>query len=120
MRRGYDALNRHDWDALQDIVTPDMELRRARGLGRIEGADEVIGFAAPDVFEEQRFEVAGEVLERDDRLLVPLRVRARGAGSDMEIEQDVWHVARVRNGRIAQLEVFFDRDEALAAFGAGE
>ena len=117
-RRGYDALNRLDWTALQDLVTSDMELVRAPGLGRIDGAEAVIGFAAPESFEEQRFDVAGEIAERGDRLLVPLRVRARGAGSEMEIEQDVWHVVRVRDGRIARLEIFFDRAEALAAFEA--
>ena len=117
-RRGYDALNRHDWELAQELVTPDLELRRPAGLGHIEGADAVIGFAAPDVFEEQRFEVSGEVVERGDRLFVPLRVTARGAGSAMEIEQDVWHVIHVRDGRIAQLQVFFDRGEALGAFEA--
>ena len=117
-RRGYDALNRHDWTALQEIVTEDLELRRAAGLGQIEGADAVIGFAAPEVFEEQRFEIAGEVTERPDRLLVPLRVTARGSGSTMEIEQDVWHVVHLRDGRIARLEIFFERGEALAAFEA--
>ena len=117
-RRGYDALNRQDWAALQEIVTADLELQRAAGLGRIEGADAVIGFAAPEVFEEQRFEIAGEIAERGDRLLVPLQVRARGTGSTVEIEQAVWHVAVVRDGRIARLEVFFDREQALTAFGA--
>ena len=117
-RRGYDALNRHDWAALQEIVAPDMELHRAAGLGSIEGADAVIGFAAPEVFEEQRFEIAGHVAERDDRILVPLRVSARGMGSTVEIRQDVWHVARVREGRIDRLDIFFDRDAALAAFEA--
>ena len=115
-RRGYDALNRHDWAALEALVTPDLELRRAAGLGDIEGADAVIGFAAPEVFEEQRFAIAGDVLERGDRMLVPLRVTARGAGSTMEVEQDVWHVVHVRDGRIARLEIFCDRAEALAAF----
>ena len=117
-RRGYDALNRHDWTALQDLVTSDMELVRAPGLGRIEGGAAVIGFAAPDSFEEQRFDICGEILERGDRLLVPLRVRARGAGSEVEIEEDVWHVVLMRDGRIARLEIFFDRDAASAAFGA--
>ena len=116
-RRGYDALNRNDWTALQALVAPDVELNRAPGLGSIEGADAVIGFAAPEVFEQQRFEIAGEVLEREDRLLVPLRVTARGKGSSMDIEQDVWHVVSLRAGRIARLEIFFDRGEALGAFG---
>ena len=116
-RRGYDALNRQDWAMLQEILTEDVELRRAAGLGDIEGAGAVVGFAAPDVFEDQRFEISGELLERDGRMLVPLRVTARGAGSTMEIEQDVWHVVELRAGRIARLEIFFDRGEALAAFG---
>ena len=117
-RRGYDALNRQDWTALQGVVTPDMELQRAPGLGSIEGGDAVIGFAAPEAFEHQRFEVAGEIAERGDRLFVPLRVSARGVGSTVEIEQDVWHVIELREGRVARLEIFFHEDEALAAFEA--
>ena len=115
-RQCYDALNRNDWEALQSLVTPDVELQRAPGLGRLEGAGAVIGFAAPDVFEHQHFEVAGPIEERENRLLVALRVRARGAGSSMDVEQDVWHVAGVRAGRIARLEIFFDREQARASF----
>lgn len=116
-RRGYDALNRQDWEALQPLVTPDLELRRAAGLGDVQGADAVIGFAAPEAFDHQRFDVV-DLAERGARLLVTLRVTARGAGSEVEVEQDVWHVVDFRDGRIARLEIHFDRDDAVAAFEA--
>jgi ketosteroid isomerase-like protein len=111
-------MNTEDWAALGDLLAPDMELRRGYGLGSIEGGDEVLGFAStPDAFLRQTLEPVGNIEERGDRLLAQVIARAVGSGSDVEVEQRVWHVATVSAGRIARLEVYFDEDEARQAFG---
>jgi ketosteroid isomerase-like protein len=46
-----------------------------------------------------------------------LRLRGRGKGSGMEIDAEVANLVLVRDGRVARLEMFWDRDAALRAAG---
>jgi ketosteroid isomerase-like protein len=55
-----------------------------------------------------------------DTMLVALRVRGRGVGSEVPIEQRAWHVVRLRDGRIARVEAFLLEAEALEAAGLSE
>jgi ketosteroid isomerase-like protein len=48
-----------------------------------------------------------------------LRLQAQGKGSGLEIDAEVANVVRMRGGRIERLEMFWDRDAAIAAAGAG-
>ena len=118
LRRGYDAFNQHDWDALGELLAPDIEVHRAGGLGEVHGAGDTLGFMKPDAFEWQRLEIDGEVVQRGDRLFVPLRNRVRGKGSEIELEGHAFHVVTVQTGRLRRIEVFFDRDEAMAVLEA--
>jgi ketosteroid isomerase-like protein len=47
-------------------------------------------------------------------------LNARGKGSGVTIDAEVANVVRMRDGRIARLEMFWDREAALAAAGVGE
>jgi ketosteroid isomerase-like protein len=47
-----------------------------------------------------------------------LRLFARGKGSGVDIDAEVANVVNVRDGRIARLEMFWNRDAALRAAGA--
>ena len=49
-----------------------------------------------------------------------LRLQARGKGSGVAIDADVANVVTMRDGRIARLEMHWDRDAALVAAGARE
>jgi ketosteroid isomerase-like protein len=49
-----------------------------------------------------------------------IRLNARGKGSGVSIDAEVANVVRMRDGRIARLEMFWDREAALAAAGVGE
>ncbi len=49
-----------------------------------------------------------------------IRLKARGKGSGVDIDAEVANVVRMRDGRIARLEMFWDRAEALAAAGAAD
>lgn len=111
--RAYAAFNSEDWETLQELFAPDLELHRAGGLGTLHGSETVVGFAQPDAFEWQRLEPQGEFLEHGDKVFVALAGRVRGKGSEIEMEQPVFHVATFRDGRIARIVVHFDRTEAL-------
>lgn len=114
-RKAYAALNRDDWETLAELLSPDLEVQRAGGLGTIAGFDETRDFRAPDAFEWQREEPAGEFIERGERLFIALRSHARGVGSAIELEQPVYHVITFRDGKVVRLEIYFDRAEALRA-----
>jgi ketosteroid isomerase-like protein len=47
-----------------------------------------------------------------------IRLQARGKGSGVAIDAEVANVVSMRDGRVARLEMFWDRDAALAAAGA--
>lgn len=111
--RAYAAFNSEDWETLQQLFAPDLELQRGGGMGTLHGSDTVLGFAQPDAFEWQRLEPQGEFLEQGDKVLIALRGRVRGQGSEIEVEQPVFHVATLRDGRVSRIAVHFDRTEAL-------
>jgi ketosteroid isomerase-like protein len=47
-----------------------------------------------------------------------IRLNARGKGSGVAIDAEVANVVRMQDGRIARLEMYWDRDAALTAAGA--
>jgi ketosteroid isomerase-like protein len=49
-----------------------------------------------------------------------MRNIGRGKGSGLEIDADVANLVTVRDGKIARLEMFWDRDAALHAAGVGQ
>ena len=49
-----------------------------------------------------------------------IRLHGRGKGSGVIMAEDVANLVRMRDGRIARLEMFWDRQAALRAAGAGE
>ncbi|HXB14676.1 MAG TPA: nuclear transport factor 2 family protein [Solirubrobacteraceae bacterium] len=65
-------------------------------------------------FETERFFDVG------NRVVVFVRVVARGGGSGLPIELPDAHVVTVRDGRITSSQVYRDRSEALQAVGVEE
>jgi ketosteroid isomerase-like protein len=62
-------------------------------------------------FETERFIDAG------DRVAVFIRVVAEGGASGLPTERRTAHVWTVRDGRLASIQIYRDRDEALEALG---
>lgn len=67
-----------------------------------------------EVWDDLRFE-ADDYVEADDRVMVVLRQLGRGGGSDVPVEQRLYPVFRMRDGRAVRMDVYFDRERALAA-----
>ena len=49
-----------------------------------------------------------------------IRLRARGKGSGIDTDAEVANVVQMRDGQVARLEMFWDREDALRAAGAEE
>jgi hypothetical protein len=52
--------------------------------------------------------------------LTILRTHAHGAGSDIAVDQTLWHVAQWRNKRVVWWSAFVTEREALEAVGLRE
>lgn len=119
VRAIYEAINERDYEAgfalLDDEfewIEPEQSLLggRHRGFEEIRRAIEM----QLEVFDE--FTIKPEEFhEHGDRVAVPVRQRARGGVSGVEVEIRIGHLWTVRNGRIVRLEVFPAGDDARKA-----
>ncbi len=73
-----------------------------------------------DLWEDLRFD-AEEYRELDDgSVFVVCRMRGRGKGSGVEVDQRRASLFHVRDGKVVRLALYWDRDRALADLGLTE
>jgi ketosteroid isomerase-like protein len=58
-----------------------------------------------------------EVVDAGNEVFASLRYHARGARSQAEVALPVFHVTRVRKGRVQRVRVFATREDAVRAAG---
>jgi uncharacterized protein len=123
LRRGYRAFGERDISFVLSFVHPDVELEVY--TERPDIADRVYrgheGFLRnlaemTDVFDDFRIEVE-EFIEGDDRVVAVVRARGRGRSSGVDIDQRLFHVWTVQEGKATRLEIHSDRARALEAAG---
>jgi ketosteroid isomerase-like protein len=113
----YDSFNRGDVEAMLDLLHPDVEWvppPTSVEPQPLRGREAVRGYLAPNIFESQTAEPI-ETIEEGNRLLVAARVRARGSGSGIEIDQTVYHVLTIEGRQAVRFEAHVERAAALAA-----
>jgi ketosteroid isomerase-like protein len=121
LRRGYEAFNRGDYDSAMEMIAADPEIEFARPGGQppITGAEALRGWMEPDAFEENIIEPL-DFRMRGDKVLVRIHVRARGAGSGIEMAAGGWNVWTLSDdGLMTRVEVFSGHQEAEALEAAG-
>jgi ketosteroid isomerase-like protein len=119
--RAYAAFNRGEVDALLELLHPDVEWippPTSVEPKPLRGLEEVREYLSPNVFESQTAEPL-ETIEEGDRVLVAARIRARGRGSGIELDQMAYHVLTIVDDRAVRFEVHVDRAAALAALRDG-
>jgi ketosteroid isomerase-like protein len=123
VRKGYDSLRQGDVDFVLSLIRPDFELEVH--TERLDIAETVYrgrdGFLRniaelTEVFDDFALEPE-EFLEGDEQIVVVTRAAGRGKSSGVDIEQRLFHVWTIRDGRAARLEVYSDRAAALEAAG---
>ncbi|HKP20752.1 MAG TPA: nuclear transport factor 2 family protein [Thermoleophilaceae bacterium] len=117
LRAAYDAYNRGEVASVAGFASEDIEVcppPTSLDPAPFRGRDALLQYLEPDLFEFQRAEPA-EFLEEEDRILVAVKVHARGRGGGVELHDEAFHVWTVEGERAVRFEVFVDRDEALAA-----
>jgi ketosteroid isomerase-like protein len=121
-----DAYNRRDVDGLfAELATPDFEyypgMVRALDGGGHRGREGVERFAV-DTREnwEELQTIAEEFRALGDRVLVLGRMKRRGKGSGVPVEQPFATILGFRGDRIWRCPVYLDRAEGLRAAGLSE
>jgi len=123
VRTVYEAANARDLSAIlagaheEVLITP--VIGATLGADHYRGHDGVRQWTEDLWAEWETFDVSvGEVLERGDRLLYPVLIRARGLASGAELDAEIFHVTTMRDGLIVRIEGFSDRDSARRALAA--
>jgi ketosteroid isomerase-like protein len=118
-----DAFSRRDLAGLQALVTEDfvmIPIRAALEDISYRGRDGVLEWvrAVDESWSELRVEIDQVEKPRPDTVVVLGRTVGRGMESAAPVEVECTWVAKVREGRLARLETFLDRDEGLRAAAA--
>jgi ketosteroid isomerase-like protein len=114
LQRGYKAFNRGDYDAVAELVHPDVVFIRPGVEPELKGSDAFRAWMEPDAFESQASEPR-EVEIGDQRVLVHQHTTARGAGSGIEMEIGSWAVWTFGDdGRVTRIETYLEHEEADA------
>jgi ketosteroid isomerase-like protein len=125
IRQGYERWNAGDISAVARMWSDDFEWHNDPswpGQTVYYGRDNVVRFLEEEVvdtielgeIEVERIEVFG------DELVICMLARTRGSGSELDIGKvPIFHVARVRDGRVVRVRAFLDEQAALAAAREG-
>jgi ketosteroid isomerase-like protein len=114
-----ETFNSGDFDAVMEFVHPDVELKLVEGSitgESLRGAEAVRRWLEPDAFESIQLQIEA-VHEHGDRLLVDTIAHSRAAGSGIELDQRVYQVVTMREGRASLVEHWLDRERALESAG---
>jgi ketosteroid isomerase-like protein len=106
-----------------DFLAPDFEMHQASSIVDTAGV-----FRGPnglrdalreleEAFEELSFQAEGLIEAPEGEIVVFIRVKGRGRGSGIEIDNRIAWVWTFRDDRASRLVVYEERDEALEAVG---
>src|SRR5690606_24344140 len=118
--RWLEALSSEDFDAAIALVHPDVELVPPGGHPPYRGADSMRRWMEPDAFEAQEVTPVEIVVAAEGTILARQHLRARGAGSGIELEGHSWSVWTFDEaGLITRIEIYLDHEEDKAREAAG-
>ena len=121
LRRGYEAVDRGDVEAVRELFDPDAELFDRPEVPDATSYHGWEGMAATvrdsqETFENFRFGPE-RFFEKDDQIVVILTMTGRGRASGVPVEERIAHLWTMRGGRAVELRAFTDPADALAAAG---
>ena len=119
LRRAFDAFNRGDFDAAVALAHPEIESVPVGGQASLRGAEAMRAWMEPDAFEEQRIEPLDFRVE-GKKVLVRQHTQARGAGSGINLEVELWSVFTFDDDLlVTRIESYLPHEEAEALEAVG-
>ena len=122
VRQAFDAFGRDDIDAVLELCAPDVVIRDPQRTGTtFRGHEGLRRFFEEwmENWEEYRSEPV-ELTEVDDAILVRAHQSGKGRLSGIEIDQDLFVLLRLRDGKFVEYGIYADRGEALESIGLTE
>jgi hypothetical protein len=122
VQRAFEAFSRGDIDAVLDLCDPDVVVRDPERTGTtFRGPDGLRQFFEEwlENWEEYRSEPV-ELTESGDEILVHAIQTGKGKLSGIEIEQDLFVVLRLRDGKFVEYRLYTKREGALASMDAAD
>jgi ketosteroid isomerase-like protein len=123
-REFIDAYNRRDFDAATQWFDPEIDFvlpsHQSADSGR--GTEHVLRFfeGLEETFDDVQL-LPQEYIDGGDRVATRLRHYAKGKGSGVMLDQELYHqVTTFRDGKIVRIEYFTDWNAALEAAGLRE
>jgi len=118
-RRGFYSYNVGDYEALAALLHPDVELHADDELlnsGDYRGRGGFMQWSAEwlEAWEEFRAEARSIETFGDSCILVDSHQVARGAGSGIDVEMEVFWALQVEEGSVRRMHIYASRDRALA------
>jgi ketosteroid isomerase-like protein len=126
-KRGLEAYNRRDLDAMLEMVDPDVEFHAVLQVAL--GGEAVVyrGYdGARDMVRDLDETLAplhidiSEIRDLDDVLVATGSLRGRGTESGVDIESPYGLVVEFRHGKAIRIRDFLDPKQALEAVGLSE
>jgi ketosteroid isomerase-like protein len=119
LRRLHDAFNRGDFEAVVQLVRPDIEFVRTGGQSSIKGVAALREWMEPDAIEEQRIEPL-DFTVNGNKVLVRQHATGRGVESGIELDFVTWSVWTLDDhGLVKEVQGFLPHQEAEALEAAG-
>jgi ketosteroid isomerase-like protein len=119
-RRGFEAYNAGDYEAVVELLHSDVELHADHELlnsGDFEGREGFMQWSAEWLEAWEDFRVDANAVETlgDHCILVDSHQVARGAGSGIDVGMDVFWALEAEDGKLRRMYLFANRDRAAAA-----
>ena len=104
VQRAFEAFGRGDIDGVVELCDPDIVVRDPERTGTT-------------FREEYRSELV-DITEAEGEILVRAHQTGKGKLSGIEINQDLFIVVRLRDGKFTEYRLYTERGGALASIGA--
>ena len=120
LKQALEAFERGDVAWFEDKMDPDLVIVQAPEVPdskTYEGPTAMAEALAdwPNEWEDFRMDLLEIIDVGDDVYVTAIRHRGRGRESGIAMDIEVFYVARGRNGKLARMETYLSRDQALAA-----
>ena len=122
LRNAYEALNNGDVPGAMAVVDEEAEWHEHSELpeaGSYVGRHTIREFLEAFLESWQEFhQEVEELIPANERVLICLRLVARGKGSGIPVETRYAHLWTMRKGQGVRIDAYYDRSEALEALDA--
>ena len=125
VRLGFEAFERRDWALVQENSHADLVIVQPPEVPDAKTYSGPTAFADaatdwPSEWEDFRLELVELIDVDEERVISVTRHHGRGAESGIEMEFVVVYVQTLRDGKLARVDMFFSREQALATVGLSE